>query len=112
MTSSPGAGLPVVAFFTVPVRVWAEEREVRKSVSARDARTLPRSKDDQGKESRENSLRGRVLVLACKGSFDCVEISLCEISTSLRMTGRCVFKIWFLFEARDFFRGGRFRPEW
>ena len=26
MTSSPAPGLPVVAFFTIPVRVWAEAR--------------------------------------------------------------------------------------
>src|ERR1700693_2751028 len=80
MTSSPAAGLAVVEFLMVPVRVWAEARVVRRS-AAHAVRT------NAGAECGENALRGRLLMLRDKGSFDCVNASLRDAFTPLRMTG-------------------------
>src|SRR5580700_4112332 len=113
-TSSPAAGLLVVEFLTVPVRVWEEASEARRRMAAADAARTNAKKDCEG-----NSLRGRVAPLRDKGSFDCVGTSLREVSTPLRMTvlfsmtalRYISFKIGFLFEVRGFSPGGRFRPE-
>src|SRR5260370_15001487 len=94
-TSSPVAGLPVVAFLTVPVRVWAAARVERSRTAAAQATFT-----NADAEQRENSWRALLSLQADMGSFDCVNASLCEALTSLRMTG--VFKIGFLFWARDF----------
>src|ERR1700722_4737615 len=105
-TSSPAEGLPVVEFLTVPVRVCAEAKVVRRRMVASDAK-------DQ-KNLAENALRGRIWGLACMGPFDFAEISLREVSPSLRLTcfRENAFKIWVLFAAWDFFPGGRSPPGW
>ena len=51
--------------------------------------------------------RGLMLMLREKGSFGCVNASLLEAFTSLRMTVPLKsFKIGFLFAAREYFPGG------
>src|SRR5258708_37268262 len=78
MTSSPAAGLLVVEFLTVPVRVWAEERVVR-------SRSVAAALTDVNSEGGENSRRGRGGVLAGMGSFRWGEIFLREGFTSIRL---------------------------
>src|SRR5258708_23685322 len=111
-TSSPAAGLPVVEFLTVPVRVWEKAREQRRRTIARAAagveNTFLRAARANTLERRENSLRVRGRVPADKGSFDCVSASLREALTSLRMTVWGAFKIGVLFAARGF-RGEEYR---
>src|SRR5580658_2315147 len=84
MTSSPAEGLPVVEFFTLPVRVWAEARAVRRS-SARVRTIMLRDLAMRG----ENCLRSRLGVDANTGSFDFAGSALCAIPATLRMTGDC-----------------------
>src|ERR1700722_11128323 len=76
MTSSPAAGLLVVEFVRVPVRVWAAAREGRKIVKAMAPSHCLRL----------SFLSRPIYRPANNRSFDCVEISLREVSTSLRMT--------------------------
>src|SRR5580692_6734427 len=85
-TSSPAAGLLVVEFLTVPVRVWAEARVVRRRMAAADAARTNAARTNAEGEFGENALQGLMMLLRCKGSFDCVEASLREVSTPLRMT--------------------------
>jgi hypothetical protein len=85
MTSSAAAGFPVVEFFIVPVRVWAEAREVRRMATANAACT------NVNAERLENAFRGLNLLYGEKGSFDCAETSLRDVSTPLRMTVRFIF---------------------
>jgi hypothetical protein len=73
-TSSPAAGLPVVAFFTVPVRFCAE------AGTGKAARVNSRKSPSR----RGNWFRG--WVWGGRGSFDFAGASLREAPAALRMT--------------------------
>src|SRR5450755_407486 len=109
-TSSPAAGLPVVAFLTVPVRVWAEAKEERRKTRKIVAPRGPRTRD-----ARENSCWSREGLPSRKGSFDCVFVRLSRTKTSLRTTGgkdgkgRVAFMISVFSGRRAWLPGGRFR---
>jgi hypothetical protein len=62
MTSSPAAGLPVVEFLTVPVRVWAEAREARRRRAAKTKRKTKRCETFEARwiDCAENSLTSRL----------------------------------------------------
>src|SRR5580658_4486015 len=68
MTSSPAEGLPVVEFFTLPVRVWAEARVVRRIATETTCQ------------------RGRIRVQANSGSLDSAAAALRAPATPLGMT--------------------------
>src|SRR3974390_3466885 len=112
-TSSPAPGFPVVAFFTVPVRVWAEAK-------------AERSRTESSAIWIENALQGGRKARADTGSFDLAGTALCALFTALRVTEHedCVrfaafgmtgdgwvmisrFLVW----TQPLLRGARFLPE-
>src|SRR3981081_3912995 len=86
ITSSPAAGLLVVEFFTVPVRVWAAARVVRRRTRAIMKVASRRVDRVVATQLGENALGRRRRGEAGMGSFDFAGSALCSPPATLRMT--------------------------